>query len=173
MNGFPGDTGAPPEPAATGARPAAPKASPLALQLVLGFVAGILAILSFHQFGIGVMHALHWPVAQPYRMTPVAPFGIPNIVSLALWGGVWGVVLHFVELRLARGPGGYWVGATLFGMVGPTLVLWFVVLPVRHLPVAFGLQLPNLLVAPIANAMWGFGTAFFLTLLPGHARRAR
>jgi hypothetical protein len=139
---------------------------------MLGFVAGVLAILSFHQFGIGVMHALHWPVAAPYRMTPVA-LGLPGIVALALWGGAWGVVLGITELRLARTPGGYWLGATLFGMIVPTLVLWCVVLPLRHLPVAFGFEWRELFVAPIANALWGFGTAFFLTLLPGHAPRAR
>ncbi|HVH74131.1 MAG TPA: hypothetical protein VM755_04375 [Stellaceae bacterium] len=149
----------------------APQLSPLALQMALGFIAGILAVLSFHQFGIGVMHALHWPVAPPYRMAPVPPFGMPDIIALALWGGVWGVVLNLAELRLAKIPGGYWLGATLFGMIVPTLVLWCIVLPVRHLPVAFGFRWPEVLVAPIANTMWGFGTALILTLLPGHAPR--
>ena len=153
------------------ARSPAAKLSPLGLQLTLGFLAGILAVLSFHQVGIGVMHAVHWPVAPAYQMTPVPPFGIPNIMALALWGGVWGVVLTLAELRLAKIPGGYWLGATLFGMIVPTLVLWCIVMPLRHLPVAFGFRWPLVLVAPIANAMWGFGTALFLTLLPGHPPR--
>jgi hypothetical protein len=152
------------------ASPVARKPSHLVPHLALGFVAGVLALLSFQQFGIGVMHVLHWPVAAPFRMTPVA-LGLPDIVALALWGGLWGVVLAIVELRLARIPGGYWLGATLFGMIVPTLALWFLVLPLRHLPVAFGFAWPQMLVAPIANALWGFGTAVFLTLLPGHAPR--
>ena len=42
---------------------------------------------------------------------PVPPFRVPQFISLAFWGGVWGIVFVLVERAVARSPGGYWVGA--------------------------------------------------------------
>jgi len=109
---------------------------------------------------------------MPYNLHPVPPFGVPQFISLAFWGGVWGIVFVLIERYLAHSPGGYWVGAIIFGAVFPTLVAWIVVLPLRGLPAGFGFHFPDLLVGPIVNGLWGLGTVVFLKWMPGSVKRA-
>jgi hypothetical protein len=63
-----------------------------------------------------------------------AIFPIP--ISLSFWGGVWGIIFVLIEPYLVRSPGGYWVGAIIFGAIFPTAVAWFIVRPLKGLPVA-------------------------------------
>ena len=76
---------------------------------------------------------------------------------------MWGIVFVLVEPWLSRSPGGYWVGSIIFGAIFPTLVAWFVVLPLKGLPVGNGFHFPGILVGPIVNGVWGLGTALFLS----------
>jgi hypothetical protein len=138
-----------------------------AARLGHGFVAGFLATLLFHQPGLALLHRLGLFAGIAFDMRGVPPFGISAVVQLAFWGGVWGIAFAVLERAIARFPGGYWPGAVLFGAVAPTLVLWFVVLPLKGVPVGFGFRFPGLLVAPIADGLWGLGTAVFFRLRPG------
>ena len=143
------------------------------VRLLLGFVAGFIATLTFHQFGLAILHAQHLTAAVPYRMRPVPPFGVPQVISLAFWGGVWGVIFVLFEPYLAHGPIAYWLGAVLFGAIFPTAVAWFVVFPLKGLPMAGGFHYPGLLVGPIVNGLWGLGTAVFLSVAPRPVVSAR
>ena len=149
------------------ARSASLRISLSGTRLLLGFAAGFLATITFHQIGIWALHATGITPALPWQTGPVPPFNVPRIVSLAFWGGVWGIVFVLIERWLARFPGGYWVGAVLFGAVVPTLVFWFVVLPLRGAPVGGGWVYPGVLVGPIVDALWGLGTAMILGVLTG------
>jgi hypothetical protein len=137
------------------------------LRLVLGFAAAFLSTLVFHQIGLAMLHALGVTPAIPWSLKPVPPFGVPAVISLAFWGGVWGVVLVLCEPWLARAPGGYWLGVIVFGAVFPTLAAWFIVFPLKGLPAAGGFHLPGITVGPIVNGLWGLGTGVFLSLLAG------
>jgi hypothetical protein len=139
----------------------------------LGFISGFFATLVFHQLALLALHDLGLTSALPYAMKPVPPFGVPQFISLAFWGGVWGIVLDLVERQTARGPIGYWIGAIVFGAIFPTLVAWFVVLPRKGLPAGHGFHYPGVLVGPIVNGLWGLGTALFLSLRPGAVVPAR
>ena len=97
--------------------------------LVVGFVSGALAVLLFHQGAAALLHALDLTSRAPYSMAATAPFGIPQLWSIALWGGVWGVLLAAALMRL-RGAA-LIVAAMVFGAVLPTLVAWFVVAPLK------------------------------------------
>ena len=143
-----------------------------AVRLLLGFIAGFIATLVFHQIGLLLLHFAGLTPNLPYNMHPVPPFHVPQFVSLAFWGGVWGIVFVLIEAAIARSPGGYWVGAIVFGAIFPTLVAWFVVLPLKGLPAGFGFHWPGVLVGPIVNGLWGLGTAAFLLLMAGPPRRA-
>jgi hypothetical protein len=142
------------------------------MRLLLGFVAGFGAVLIFHQIGLGLLHLIGMTPGVPYNFKGLPPLGVPSVISLAFWGGVWGIVFVLVEPWFARCPGGYWVGAIIFGAVFPTLVGWFIVLPLKGLPVGNGFRFPGLLVGPIVNGLWGLGTAVFLRLLTGWLGRA-
>jgi hypothetical protein len=136
--------------------------APGAVRLGHGFVAGFLATLVFHQSGLALLRKAGFFGGTVFDLRPVPPFGVPSVISLAFWGGMWGIAFALVERLIARCPGGYWAGAVLFGAVVPTLVLWFVVLPLKGLPVGYGFQPRGVAATLIADGLWGLGTAVFL-----------
>jgi hypothetical protein len=103
-------------------------------------------------------------------MQSTAPFGVPQILSLSFWGGVWGVAFALVEGRIPRGAA-YWFYAFLFGAIFPTLVAWFIVAPLKGQPVAGGREAARMLTAVLINGAWGLGTAFLLALGENALRR--
>ena len=52
--------------------------------------------------------------------------------------------------------------AIIFGAIFPDVVSWFIVAPLKGLPVGYGFHFPGLLVGPIVNGLWGLGTAVIL-----------
>ena len=131
--------------------------------LILGFIAGFLAVLLFHQPVLSLLTEVGFAKAATYSFTPTKPFGVPQVISLSFWGGVWGVLFVLVEARFPRGAR-YWVYAFLFGAVLPTLVAWFVVAPLKGLPMAGGWQLSRMITGFVINGAWGLGTAILLAL---------
>ena len=117
------------------------------------FVAGFLATLVFHQ---GVI-ALFWLAgaipAAPWDMSPVPPLGVPKVISLAFWGGVWGLPVWWL-IRRWRGAK-YWLAALSVGAVGPTAVAMLVVFPLKGLDVNTTTVIGGLIV----NGAWGIGVA--------------
>jgi uncharacterized membrane protein len=131
-------------------------------RLLLGFIAGFISTLTFHQLTLWLLHAMAIVPRAPYAMNPVPPFGVPAVISLAFWGGVWGALMIPVidKQRGAR----YWIAAIVFGAVLPTLVAWFLVAPLKHQPMASGWKPKTMMIGPIVNAAWGFGTALLYRL---------
>ena len=134
-------------------------------RIFFGFDAGFLATLIFHQVALALLHAAGFTPRGAWPMQPVPPFGIPAVISLSFWGGVWGAIMIPVIDR-QRGPR-YWIVAIIFGAIVPTLVAWFVVAPLKHQPMAGGFRPRTMLIGPIVNAFWGFGTALFYRLFSG------
>jgi len=130
--------------------------------LVVGFLAGALALLVFHQGALALLHAIGLTPGSPYPMQATAPFGIAQLWSLAFWGGLWGAFLAACLARLRGGSLVFW--ATVFGAVLPTLVAWFVVAPLQGGPIAAGFAPMAMLVGPIVNAAWGLGTGIGLAV---------
>jgi hypothetical protein len=138
-------------------------------RLVAGFIAGFLAVLLFHQPVLLLLHFIGFENIGAYVMRSTEPFGVPVFVSLAFWGGVWGAVFATIDSWFPRGAA-YWFCAVAFGAVFPSLVAWFVVLPLKHLPVAGGWHLHGVITALLINGAWGFGTALFYRLLTSQVR---
>ena len=129
-------------------------------------------MLLFHQGALALLNAAHLAARAPYSFAPTAPFGIPQVWSLACWGGVWGLILA-AALRRWDGPA-LVANATLFGAIVPTLVAWFVVAPLKHQPMAAGFVLSAMAVGVIVNAAWGLGTGIGLNLFGrAHLRAVR
>ncbi|BDV43829.1 hypothetical protein GURASL_27520 [Geotalea uraniireducens] len=133
------------------------------MKVLKAFWAGFASTLVFHQGMLGILHGLGMVSAAPYSLAPTVPLHIPQVLSLAFWGGVWGIPLRLV-IRSRAGMG-YWQVAILFGALAPSLVAWFVVFPLKGQPVAAGGQPLLLLAGLLLNGAWGGGTAFFLRLL--------
>ena len=139
--------------------------------LIAGFVAGFLAVLVFHQSVLFYLHQVGFTNAAAYSMRQTAPFGVPQVLSLAFWGGVWGVLFALMEPRLSRGAP-YWLGAIVFGAIFPSLVAWFVVFPLKGIPMAASWHAKGLETGLMVNGAWGFGTALFMLPMRNRLRRA-
>jgi hypothetical protein len=132
-------------------------------RVVFGFVAGFVATLVFHQGLLALLWAVHLAPSFPWSMRPVPPFGVPSVISIAFWGGIWGAIMIPVIDR-KRGAA-FFVLAIAFGAILPTLVAWFVVAPLKHQPVASGWVPRRMMIGPLINGAWGFGTALLYRFL--------
>jgi hypothetical protein len=132
-----------------------------ALRVLLGFVAGFFATLIFHQLTLAVLWKAGLAPFAPFPLSPTWPFGVPTVLSLAFWGGVWGVVYALVESHFLR-RAAYWVSAFLFGAIFPSLVALVVVLPLKGRPMGGGWHPDLLLTAFLINGAWGVGTGLIL-----------
>ena len=129
---------------------------------LLGFIAGFVATLLFHQIALQLLHMANIAPAAAWPMKPVPPFGVPAVIQLAFWGGVWGAIL--IPIIDSRRGSTYYVLAIILGAILPTLVAWFLVAPLKHQPIAAGWNPKRMMIGPIVNACWGLGTALFYRL---------
>lgn len=138
----------------------------MARTILIGFIAGFVAVLVFHQGTAFLLHGfgndipavvgVFGKTAPPFNMAPTKPLGVPVVLSQAFWGGVWGVVLTLILVRL-RPPAILF--STLFGAlaltaVGVTLVPWLKGLPTWNGAIPWRRLL--------YNGAWGFGVALML-----------
>ena len=133
------------------------------IQWPVAFAAGFVAVLALHQPMLGLLASAGVTQAVPYASKAVGPLGVPQFISAAFWGGLWGMVLHAVSRRWPVNAG-FVLKALLFGMVFPTLVAWFVVAPIKGLPMAGGFKANGMLTGLCVNAAWGLGTGVLLAL---------
>jgi hypothetical protein len=132
------------------------------MRQVKSFLAGFLSTLVFHQGLLAILVAAGMTTRKPWVMTPTPPFGVPAVLSLAFFGGLWGILLwEFVRNRVGMAR---WVTALVLGAVAPTLVAFFVVLPLKGLGVGGGWK-PDIVVgALLLNGAWGLGVFVFMRL---------
>lgn len=130
-------------------------------RLALGFAAGFVGVLVFHQGMAILLWLLGGLPGFPYSFAPRPPFGVPAVISASFFGGLWGVAL---ALLLHAKPD--WpdiVVGIVFGAVALTFVALTLVAMLRGQPVAVhdpfrwwrGLLL---------NGAWGLGTVLLLRL---------
>jgi hypothetical protein len=139
--------------------------------LFLTFIAGFLAVPLFHQPMLELLHVAGVTPAAPYSLRPLPPLGVPQVVSQSLWGGVWGIAFALAARRFPRGPA-YWASAALFGAFALSLVAWFIVAPLKGLPIAGGGSPAAIITGLLVNGAWGVGTAALLWLFQRFAQPA-
>ena len=134
-----------------------------AMQFVKAFIAGFVSTLVFHQGVLALFYLAGASPNAPYDLGMVPPLHIPAVISLAFWGGIWGVAIWPV-LKNAAGAS-YWLRALVIGAIGPSAVALFIVFPLKGKPMAGGWD-PKLIVgALILNGAWGLGVALLMRLL--------
>lgn len=127
------------------------------------FVAGFLSTLVFHQAVIGMFYLLGAFSRAPWSMATTEPLGVPAVISLAFWGGVWGIPIWYL-MRHATGAA-YWIRALVFGAIGPTMVAFLVVVPLKGGAIGAGWD-PKLWIGGlIVNGVWGLGLALLMRWL--------
>jgi hypothetical protein len=134
--------------------------------LVKAFIAGGLAVLVF-QFGLNaLLFQMGLSPVKPYPMAPVPPWGVPQTLNAAFWGGLWGVALWLVLRRVWRSPA-YWPTAIVLGSLAVSAVLFFVVLPLKGQPPAFGWNPGRVALVLTLHAAFGLGVAVWLRVMMG------
>lgn len=126
---------------------------------IKAFISGFLATLVFHQGLLGLFYLADVVPMAPFNLSPVPPLGVPAVVSLAFFGGLWGMALWALLGRL--GKLAFWGLMVILGAIGPTAVAMLVVFPLKELEVTSQTWIGGL----ILNGFWGLGLAVFLTLL--------
>lgn len=130
---------------------------------IKAFIAGFVGTVVFHQGLLGLLYLAGVSPRPPFPMAPTEPLGIPQVVSLAFWGGVWAIALMPL---LRRWTGSAWIGAWVAaGALAPSAVALFVVFPLKGLGVAGGWDPKIIVGALLLNAAWGLGTALTLRAL--------
>lgn len=125
------------------------------------FIAGALAVPLGHQLALWALNAAGYIDRAPFAMEATKPFGVPSVISLSFWGGVWGIILGLILERM-RGAK-YWVLAIVIGAVAPTLVAGLVVAPLKGMQVPANAKM--LVIGLIVNGVWGLATALFYRLM--------
>jgi hypothetical protein len=139
--------------------------------ILLGFLMGALSVFVFHQ---GLVYVLHHqftviqtvtgvpdafrPAAQGFSIRPVAPFGVPQVVSMAFWGGLWGILLAGM-IRFLGLPD--LLTGFLVGLLA-TVVGFTVVATLRGTPMWAGGNTVTWARVILINGAWGWGAAFLM-----------
>lgn len=129
---------------------------------IRAFLAGFISTLAFHQGALYLLNLLTGAGRPVWSMRGVPPLGIPSVISLALFGGLWGVLLAWL-LRGQRGVG-YWLMAIGLGALLPSLIALLVVFPLKGMAFAAGGDVRIWIAAFILNGAWGLGVALLLKL---------
>jgi hypothetical protein len=132
--------------------------------LMFAFIAGFIAVPLGHQVMAYIYYLTIPGRAFPWNMGPAnaaafKAFGLPTLINLSFWGGVWGLVWALIAPYCGKGIVKY-VVALLFGGVVVTAGAAYLVPTIKSLPlgslswIGFGL-----------NGAWGVVTALLLDLM--------
>jgi hypothetical protein len=134
-----------------------------AARAFFGFIAAAISVLIFHQAMWEALHLLALPgmgMPPPYPTDPIAPLGVPRILDLCFWGGLYGIVFG---LALPKLTAPLWLCGLVLGIIA-ALVGLFVVPAIKGLPVGSGWPL-GFLRSFLINGFWGIGVGLILPLL--------
>ena len=138
----------------------------------LGFLAAALAVLTFHQGMWAALHALNLPgmgMPAPYPTDPIAPLGVPRVVNLCFWGGLYGVVFGLLSPRFTL-P--LWLCGLITGCIAASVGL-LLVPAIKGLPMGGGWMWTSWARSLLINGSWGLGLGIiFPTLMPRRMQRA-
>lgn len=132
------------------------------MKWLLSFVAGFVSTLVFHQGLLQLLHVAGLTPATAWNMSPVPPLGVPSVLSLSFWGGLWGIVLWALIHKYAGGK--RWLWGAIWGALLPSAVALFIVFPLKGMPVAGGFDPKLILGALLLNGVWGLGVVLLMRL---------
>lgn len=127
------------------------------------FIAGFISTLLFHQ---GLFHCLYLAGKIPrpaWDMTSVPPLHVPAVVSLAFWGGVWGVALWLMIRKQKNAR--QWLLAIILGALLPSIVALLFVFPMKGGEFAAGWDPKMWIGAFLLNGAWGLGVLLVMKAL--------
>ena len=136
----------------------------------MGFVAAVIAVLTFHQGMWALLHVLDlqglkMPAAYPFDGVP--PWHVPRIVNLCFWGGLYGIVFGLLLPRF-RLP--VWLCGLITGFIAAFVGL-VIVSAIKGTPIGAGWVVLSWVRSLLINGSWGLGLGLILPfLLPRSVR---
>jgi hypothetical protein len=141
----------------------------MAMRIILGFVAAVLAVLLVHQpIILGLASAKVIPAAaynmEPLKMAPpmlaslFAGMGLkgwPTLFNLMFWGGMWGALYGFA---LAPLPLAGWLKGLLLGVLVVVAGNWLLVPLLKGGALFGGFDPMRMAVTAIINVPFGIAT---------------
>ena len=134
------------------------------MRALLGFMAAAISVLTFPQGMWAALHSMALPgltMPTPYPTDPIPPWGIPRIVNLCFWGGLYGIVFGLV---LPRFTAPLWLCGLGLGIIAALVGILFVP-AIKGLPIGSGWILLNWVRSFLINGSWGIGVGLILPLL--------
>lgn len=128
--------------------------------ILRSFIAGFISTLLFHQ---GLLHLLYlsgkW-TKPAWDMAAVPPLHVPAVISLAFWGGVWGIALWAMIKK--QNNLRQWLLAIVLGALLPSIVALLFVFPMKGGEFAAGWDPKIWIGAFLLNGAWGFGVLLIM-----------
>lgn len=94
----------------------------LGLNIILGFVAGAIAVITVHQGIVWTLTEIGLIKSTAWSLSPVKPWGVPVLFNGMFWGGLWGALFAAVHDKL---PGGaMWLKGLLYGIFITIISNW-------------------------------------------------
>ncbi len=132
------------------------------LTQIRAFLAGFLSTMVFHQGLLEIFYLTHRVANPAWNLRAVPPLGVPSVVSLAFWGGVWGIALWWM-LGRTRGAS-RWLLAVMLGALLPSAVALLIVYPLKGMAFAGGWDPKIIIGALLLNGCWGLGVMVFMRI---------
>ena len=136
----------------------------LSKRMLFGFIAGAVSVVTFHAAVWALLHFLEIPgltMPPPYPTDAIPPFGVPRIVSLSFWGGLWG--LAFAAVWRGRRDSLWW-GGLLLGLAA-VVTGFTLVAALKGLPIGGNWAWNNWFRSILINGTWGLGVGIILLLI--------
>ncbi len=134
-------------------------------KLAFGFIAGAIAVVTVHEIIDYVLYAAGIFPRVPWSSAPAAVTGVPQFVSDAFWGGLWGILFVLLSDKI---PGGnLTVKGLIFGIVGPAILGVFILVPLitGRFPPFFDFDPKMLLSVLLILAGFGAGLGWLYSVL--------
>jgi hypothetical protein len=134
--------------------------------LLLGFIAGALAVLLFHQGMVGLLYLLGSIPNPPWNLGTMRGglLPIPVLVNQMFWGGLWG--MGFAVLWPMIPVGAAWLRGAVYGLLGPFLLGNGLLVPFFKGGAYFwGGQPQRMLIGSLIGAAFGAGLGLILPRL--------
>ncbi|WP_296577896.1 hypothetical protein [Phreatobacter sp.] len=142
-------------------------------RLSFGFVVGALAVILALQGAVWLMGQIGMAAVQLFPMRAPLPATLPGLTQPAIIGGLWGLLFILIWDRWGRQ--GIVKGAgfgTLFGLVGPGMVLWVVWPALRGAALFEGGNASRVAAGAALAVAFGIGLAWIGQILNGYMRYA-
>ena len=142
-------------------------------RLSFGFVVGALAVILALQGAVWLMGQIGLAAIQLFPMRAPLPASLPGLTQPAIIGGLWGLAVILIWDRWGRD--GIVKGAgfgTLFGLVGPGMVLWVVWPALRGAALFEGGNAGRMAAGALLAVAFGIGLAWIGQVLNGYMRYA-